>query len=254
MYKILSYIFSKNHKIFYSNILILIYFISNISCSKKLLLKENSNYNENSKFIKMIGKFKLKRENGKNLKAKFQIRIKKNKLIWISISAVLGIEILRLQITKIGVTIINKHEKTYTYYTFDELKEKIGFKLNLKIIQKIILAKKRITKGEFYNKQIGNPFIIETIRNNNIITIIDERSKRVKKILLQNDKKINGVTVEYEYKDPNYRLPYDNMRIDIFKNGKNLDIFNMKVRNLKTITSNNPLDFPFDIPENYEIV
>ncbi len=243
-FKIIIRLLSK----YYLIILLLLSF----TCRKKTLLIEKI-YNENSKFIKMIGKIKLKKKNGKNLRAKFQIRIKKNKLIWISISAAFGIEVLRITITKYGVTIVNKQEKTYTYYSYKELKDLVGFYLNLKIIQKILLAQKKIIKGDIFNKEVGNPFIIETILSNNIITNINLNTGRVEKILLQNKDKINGIISEYKYKLENTKLPYESVRIDVFRNDKNLDNFKVEIKNLKTISLDEPLEFPFDLPDNYEI-
>ncbi|MCP3660128.1 MAG: DUF4292 domain-containing protein [Bacteroidetes bacterium] len=237
----------KNYKV-----LILIFFWNFsliFSCQKKLLVKEQT-YNENSNLIKFFGRIKFKKGNKKFTKGKIQIRIKKNKLIWISISGPFGIEIMRILINKAGIVIIDKQQKNYKRYSYKELQKIIGLKINLKIIQKIILAQRQISKSQILNGNIGDILLIERVLNNEIITNIDRISGRVMRIASQNEISRKFVAY-YFYKKENSKLPYEKAEIILFGDNKNLNSFKIEVKNIKTITFDNLLDFPFEIPENY---
>ena len=93
--------------------------------------------------------------------------------------------------------------------------------------------------------------MIETILNNDIITNIDKINRRVTKISSQNEK-TKGFAAYYFYKKENSKLPYEKAELIIFGDNKNLDNFIIQIKNIKTITFDNLLDFPFEIPDNYE--
>lgn len=77
---------------------------------------------------------------GKNYDVNATMRIYKDSAIWLSANAVLGIEAIRVLITKDSVKLINKLEKTYTERSVDYLQEMTELPLNLSILQDLLIG------------------------------------------------------------------------------------------------------------------
>lgn len=68
-----------------------------------------------------------------------QIRMRNDSLIWISVTATLGIEVARAKISNDSVWVLNRLEKTYLVEPLDILAEKLGMPLSLPLIQTLLL-------------------------------------------------------------------------------------------------------------------
>ena len=69
-----------------------------------------------------------------------QIRIRKDSLIWISITAVMGIEVFRIEIKPDSLTFINRLEKTYITSSTDYLRKRIGVDVDFEMLESVILG------------------------------------------------------------------------------------------------------------------
>lgn len=77
---------------------------------------------------------------GKEYNLDAKIAIKKDELIWVSITATLGIEAARCVITKDSVKILNKLQKTYIATSINYLQDKFGLPLNLTTLQDLLVG------------------------------------------------------------------------------------------------------------------
>ena len=68
-----------------------------------------------------------------------QMRMRKDSLIWLSINATLGIEVVRAKVSNDSVWVINRLEKTYLAEPLDTLSAQLGMPLSLPLIQTLIL-------------------------------------------------------------------------------------------------------------------
>ena len=70
-----------------------------------------------------------------------QIRMRNDSLVWISVTATMGIEVLRAKVSNDSVWIINRLEKTYLAEHVDSLDQQIGplFGLRLPFAQFVLL-------------------------------------------------------------------------------------------------------------------
>jgi len=75
-----------------------------------------------------------------SVNATANIRIKKDSIIWISITPGLGIEVMRSIITPDSVKIINRLDNKYDKYSIDYLKETLGVDLNFYNLQNLIVG------------------------------------------------------------------------------------------------------------------
>lgn len=68
------------------------------------------------------------------------LRMKKDSVIWLSLSPGLGIEAARVFIAKDGVKYMNRIEKNYALYTYEELSEKFNTPLDFMMIQAFLMG------------------------------------------------------------------------------------------------------------------
>ena len=70
-----------------------------------------------------------------------QLRMRKDSLVWVSVTATMGVEVLRAKISNDSVWILNRIEKTYLAEHVDSLDQQIGplFGLRLPFAQFVLL-------------------------------------------------------------------------------------------------------------------
>lgn len=70
-----------------------------------------------------------------------QLRMRKDSLVWVSVTATMGVEVLRAKISNDSIWIINRMEKTYLAEHVDSLDQQIGplFGLRLPFAQFVLL-------------------------------------------------------------------------------------------------------------------
>lgn len=76
----------------------------------------------------------------KNYNFDVKLNMKKDELIWLSVTGPLGIEVARGLITKDSVKILNKLEKTYLTSSISYLQDKLGMPLDLHTMQDLLIG------------------------------------------------------------------------------------------------------------------
>ena len=68
-----------------------------------------------------------------------QMRMRKDSLVWLSVTASMGIEVARAKVSTDSVWIVNRLEKTYLAEPLDTLSTQLGMPLSLPLIQTLVL-------------------------------------------------------------------------------------------------------------------
>ena len=68
-----------------------------------------------------------------------QLRIRKDSLVWLSITATMGMEVLRAKVSNDSVWIVNRLEKTYLTEPLDTVSAQLGMPLSLPLVQTLLL-------------------------------------------------------------------------------------------------------------------
>lgn len=68
-----------------------------------------------------------------------QIRMRKDSLIWLTVTATMGVEVLRAKISNDSVWLINRMEKTYLAEPLDTVSAQLGIPLSLPWVQTLLL-------------------------------------------------------------------------------------------------------------------
>ena len=110
--------------------------------TKELIEKVNSE-NISPEWISLNAKIDINQKDN-NTQLSAQIRVKKDSLIWVSLKAPLGIEILRAVISPDSVYFMNRLNKTYLIKPISHIKEVIKADISYSQLQDILFASPQI--------------------------------------------------------------------------------------------------------------
>lgn len=106
--------------------------------AKSILKKVEQNQLDYEWFTaKLNGKVEMK---GADTPVSASLRIRKDSVIWISVSALLGIEVARIQITPDSLKLINRINKTYWVADFEEADQLLGVAVNYKQLESALVG------------------------------------------------------------------------------------------------------------------
>jgi hypothetical protein len=189
---------------------------------------------------------------GKNYDVNATIRMIKDSAIWISANAVLGIEAIRVLVTRDSVKLMNKLEKTYTARSIDYLQEVTELPLRLDILQDLL---------------IGNPVYLDSnvvsyARSDNSISIISlgrwfknqltvaAPGKSVQRIKLDDADVNRSRTAELTYND------YESNKGSLFATKRRITVSDKKKLDIsldfKNYDFEDEVSFPFSVPKNFK--
>ena len=68
-----------------------------------------------------------------------QLRMRKDSLVWLNVTATMGVEVLRVKVSNDSVWILNRLEKTYLAEPLDTISAQLGMPLSLPLVQTLLL-------------------------------------------------------------------------------------------------------------------
>lgn len=248
--------------------LILIIFTA---CSKKTLsfkdAAEAENFAvDNVDFEYMSTSSKIRFSNDdKNLSATANIRLKKDSIIWVSVTPGFGIEAARGIITRDSVIFINRMNKEYSAFDFKELSEEFNFKIDYNLLQSIILGNMPVPPDDDdLVKKESDYFVVK--QQNGAVTIsnfVDARSLKLERISMldKGKEEVMGKTrtrnneLVLTYSDfqqlESQVFPFENFAtLDYQRNGEKRRT-EIDIQHKKANISDEALRFPFSVPEKY---
>ncbi len=194
--------------------------------------------------------------NDKSISLTATIRIKKDSIIWLSLSPALGIEAVRGIITKDSVKIMNRLEREYLTHDFVSLSKKFNFDINFNLIQAMLLGDMPIpyNSADQVEKQNGN-FVIHQEKENLIVdNFIAANKMKAERIQLSESTSENTLTLLYD----NFQslssllIPYSNQIILNYKEGTKMQTTRIDIDHGKAEIADSSLKFPFNIPQKYD--
>ncbi|HEV7621670.1 MAG TPA: DUF4292 domain-containing protein, partial [Flavisolibacter sp.] len=222
-----------------------------LSLVKKTMNKIVSNQIDFTTFSAKVN-VDYKGVDGKNYNVNANIRMYKDSVIWISAIAVLGIEAMRVMITKDSVKVIDKLSKTYTVRSVSYLQEVTSLPLDLKTLQNLILG----------NPVFFDPNIVSYSTSNNVISLLSI-GKWFKNLLtinasdmaLLHSKLDDADRMRNRTADLTYRN-YENKKGFLFSTRRRIVVAEKKTLDIKLdfrqYNFNVEVGFPFGIPKNFD--
>ena len=232
------------------------------SCTKPLSKSQESNNTSNTSaldwkpltFDCLVLKSKIDIKTKDNdVHATANIRIKKDSIIWISVTPGMGIEIIRSIITPDSVKIINRLDNKYEKYSITYLKETVGVDLNFYNLQNLLVGDLLLPlHAEDMLSDKPSEDVWEVIQKRNALFSKSIISKSQKKVRLLDAKNQEGKSIKSEY--ANFAL-IDSI---VFHQSQKLMLVNDKdssfveVNHQKIEFTSKDISFPFSVPKKYE--
>jgi hypothetical protein len=215
----------------------------------KLLRSKNINFNT----LSMKGKANLRLPGNENT-VTVNVRIQRDQKIWMSITALLGIEVARAVITPDSIMVINKLQNTYVRQPFSYIYRYTSKQVSFKMLQDVLT-------GNTINTLFNPTAVLEQNEQGLWILKGNEGSlgfnlnfnalQKPGQLNLNDIKAAQALKVNYgHYQKVNEFMMPAQIAINSMSGNKRVDI-NF---DFSKIESNVQLDFPFRVPKGYELI
>ncbi len=231
------------------------------SCSKKFLgfgydpKAELALEEIDFEYLSTNTKFKYKDGESKQ-KARANIRIKKDSLIWFTLSNGVGIEGFRGKMTRDSLIVIDRVNKKVTSFSFETLSERFNFEFNFDLFQAVLVGDLPVdvSKADVLEKQANNYLVTQKAGDLRIQNKISSKTRRLENLFASTLENQN--TLELKYGE--FKLLDDKpfaykavMLLTYFKEGKKEEA-TIDIEHNRARIERKPLKFPFNIPSRYE--
>ena len=210
--------------------------------AKELITKVNSK-NKPPEWLALKGRVSLMLEKDNEVSLGISIRVRKDSLIWASVTAPFGIELFRAVLTKDSVYYINRTNKTYFVkpiaHIFKIIKKDIAFNE----IQEIITANPKILKNKYSFNKTNDDFLLSS--QNYIYTISD--FYRIRKVFLIDE----GNSLIYNYSNFSFENNFPE-QLELIVKSSSKNGFNIKL-NYSKVVFDQQQQTPFKIPSSYVV-
>lgn len=192
--------------------------------------------------------------NGSGYSSTATLNIEKDKIIWLSITPMFGMELARAKITPEGVEVLNRWNKTYLKRPLSWLRNYIGMEVEFSVLQDLLI-------GNYFELAPEQPYSIVPNQANKIGSryLVDATNTALQHdFIIENDKP----------KQLNLKSPTDALKIDYVKfqtleqqqipQDLSLDVtgrqrVTAKI-NFSKVKLNEAIKTEFEIPEKYKVV
>lgn len=196
----------------------------------------------------------------KNLNANASIRIKKDSIIWISVSPGFGVEAARGKATKDSLIIINRLNREYLAYDFKKLSEEFNFDITYDLLQAALLGNMPIDLRQEDKIRKENAYFIikQETGNVTVSNYINARIMKLEKVDMREKNKASSRdnTLYLQYDDfkvlDDHVIPFINLISLNYRRGRNAQNTEINIEHKKASFPQEALKFPFNIPDKYE--
>lgn len=230
------------------------------ACGKKLL--PTASYDEayaleNFDFEYLQTKSKINfSSTDRNLGSSATIRMKKDSIIWISVSPIFGIEAARGYINQDTIVFIDRVNKEAHRYNYKSLSNMLNFEINFQMLQAILLGNQvfEFDREDKFSKKLGELRIDQERGRFQLQTAADQENRKISKIRVNEIPDGSQMEIIFAAFNAvaNQIFPYE-AKVTIESEGTNgKEITTVEINHSKVDAGNTPLSFPFSIPGSYE--
>jgi hypothetical protein len=161
------------------------------SCSKKLLPTsaiEEEYALEKFDFEYLQAKSKIRfSSSDRNLSSSASIRMRKDSIIWVSVSPIFGIEAARGFISQDTIVFMDRVNKDVYRYNYESLSNALNFEINFEMVQSIILGNQvfDFKSEDNFSKRAGELKIGQTRGRFDLETFASSKNRKVKNVKVQ---------------------------------------------------------------------
>ena len=202
---------------------------------------------------------RVKYENGDD-KQRFSvdIRMLKDSLVWISMRSGTGIEGARALVKKDSLFFINRIDKQYMVYTFDELDTKVNFPFSLEMLQSIIVGNPVVFEGgtALVDKEENYKVLSQLLDNLKIRFWVGRNTSKLEKITVEDLNSRNELNISYgEFKEvARADMPFEVNTVMSYYDEQGVKDATVEMKYSKVEIPNEAIKFPFKINPKHKRV
>jgi len=191
--------------------------------------------------------------NGDENNVTMLIRIQKDQKIWVSITAIAGIEVARAVITPDSLFLLNRLQKTYTKKPFTYVNDFTNKQINFGLLQAILAGNTipdfMIEKSDL--AQENGVWVLSGNADDLAYRVLFNTLLKVTETTLNDAKSAQALKVVYGNYTPikNALFP-SNLKINSMSGDKTINI-ELEFNKIETDV---PVEFPFTVPKNFELI
>ncbi|QJW88070.1 DUF4292 domain-containing protein [Spirosoma taeanense] len=189
--------------------------------------------------------------------ANINIRVRKDSLIWLSISK-LGIEAVRGLISRDSILIVDKIHKQYSVYDFPTLSRQFNFQMNFELLQALIVGNLPLPRRPAQKIKNERDYLLLRQSEGKVLVenYIGEQDRKLKKLMLTEQPTKNTLRLDYEDFTSlnNFLFPYTSLVTLDYKSKTDGQFYQtlLQIKHSKVeLVEKNP-GFPFNIPASYQ--
>lgn len=190
---------------------------------------------------------------GKNNDATANVRIRKDSVIWIQLTGLLGIEGFRVMVTKDSVKVMNKLKKEIQYRSIAYLQDLTQLPFDYNTLQDLLIGNPIYFSNNISSfKQNDNQLFIQSVGPlfKHLITL-DTTTNYILHSKLDDADVNRNRTADITFGD------YDNSKGKVFSKDRKLTVTEKSKLDIhmdfKQFDFDQPQTFPFSIPKNYKV-
>lgn len=200
---------------------------------------------------------KVSYKDGSNsISATASIRVKKDSLIWVSLSPALGIEAARGIITRDSVLFMDRINRNLYEYDFKSLSQRFQMDLNFDMVQSLIIGEMPNQNFNFQDIKFMEPFFVIAQKQGylDVQNYIGKNTQKLERLEVEDRASKNNMQLVYG----NFQaleeqlLPFESKISVNYRQGNKLQETTINLEHQKAEFSQNPLSFPFSVPNRFE--
>ncbi len=206
-------------------------------------------------------------QDGSETSFNISMRSKRDSVIWVSISPLLGIEVARVMVTPDSVRLLDRIHGQYQATSFESVNKLLQMKVNFEIVQAILFGNffaYKKNENRFNSVYIEDKYyILSSLNKKNLRRALEEKDPNKQVIqdvyVDENSFRIDKLSVEDQKINKMLTTDYDDFRVTSgglfpFKSVTKIIAeknFEIHIEYGK-VTVSEPQEFPFNVPSNYE--
>lgn len=189
--------------------------------------------------------------------ANINIRVRKDSVIWLSVSK-LGIEAVRGLITRDSITIIDKIHREYTVYDFPTLSKQFNFEMNFALLQALVVGNLPLPRRPAQKIKNERDYLLLRQSEGKVLVenYIGEEDRKLKKLMVTEQPTKNTLRLDYEdfASLNNFLFPYTSLMTLDYKSKTDGQFYQtlLRIKHSKVELIDKSPGFPFTIPTNYQ--
>lgn len=193
-------------------------------------------------------------DGGKDQKVAGYIRMKKDSVIWMSMSKA-SVEGVRIVVTQDSMMMLDRLKKEYYTFNYEQLQERFNFSFNFDMLQSVIIGNMYVQSEEFPQPVKQDAFFIvkELIDNIAVENHISRNNNKLAKVKVVDGNK-NTLEIDYDDFQPvgDQQLSHHSKSVLTYAKDEATENIELELNYTKVTHADKPLKFSFRVSSKYK--